>query len=76
MGVTIGDDAAKIGKNNHLLAIMRVRLLQKIGLHILTNCTQPKKGNSYKKHTESICYYCGVNLMLHTRILLIHAHKY
>ena len=37
MGVTIGYDAEKIGKNTHLLVIMRVRLSQKIGLLNLTN---------------------------------------
>ena len=30
MGVEIGGDAAKIGKNTHLLVIMRVRLPQKL----------------------------------------------
>ena len=40
MGVTNGYDAAKIGKNNHFLLIMRVRILQKIGLLDLTNRTQ------------------------------------
>ena len=29
-------DAAKIGKNNHLLVMVRVRLLQKIGIFDLT----------------------------------------
>ena len=37
MGFTIGFDAEKIGNNTHLLVIMRVRLLQKIGLHNLMN---------------------------------------
>ena len=45
MGVTIGGDAAKSGKNTHLLVIMRVRLSQKIGLLDLTNRTRFKKGN-------------------------------
>ena len=39
MGVKIGGDAAKIGKNTHLLVVMRVRLLQNIGLLDLTNRT-------------------------------------
>ena len=39
MGVTIGGDAAKSGKNTNLLVIMSVRLLQKIGLLDLTNRT-------------------------------------
>ena len=32
MGVIIGGDDAKNGKNNHLLVVMCVRLLQKIGM--------------------------------------------
>ena len=39
MGVTIGGDAEKSDKNTHLLWIMRVRILQKIGLLDLTNQT-------------------------------------
>ena len=39
MGVRIGFDAAKNGKNTHLLVAMRLRLLQKIGLLDLTNWT-------------------------------------
>ena len=54
MGVTIGGDAAKSGKNTHLLVIMRVRLLQKIGLLDLTNRTRFKKGNGYKIRTKSV----------------------
>ena len=37
MGVTIGVDAAKSGKNTHLAVMMCVRLSQKIGLLNLTN---------------------------------------
>ena len=37
MGVKIGGDAAKNDKNNHLLLVMCVRLLQKIGLLNLRN---------------------------------------
>ena len=40
MSVTIDYDAAKSGKNTHLLVIMRVMLLQKIGLLNLTNQTR------------------------------------
>ena len=54
MGVTIGDNASKNGKNTHLLVIMCVRLSQKIGLHNLTNRTQIKKGNSQKKCKKMI----------------------
>ena len=43
MEVKIGGDAGKIGKNTHLVVIMRVRLSQKIGLHNLKNRTRFKK---------------------------------
>ena len=39
MGVEIEGGAAKIGKNNNLLVIMRVRLSQKIGPLDLTKRT-------------------------------------
>ena len=39
MGVIIGVDAAKSGNNTHLLVVVRVSLLQKIGLTNLTNQT-------------------------------------
>ena len=48
MGVTLGVDAAKSGKNTHLLVIMRVGLLQKIGLLDLINRTRFKTVNVYK----------------------------
>ena len=54
MGVTIGCDAAKIGNNAHLLVIICVRLLQKIGLLDLKNWTQFKKGNGIKIRTKSV----------------------
>ena len=41
MGVTIGGDAAKSGKNTHLFVIIRVRLYQKIGLIDLNIRTIP-----------------------------------
>ena len=65
-GVTIGDDAAKNGKSIHLLVVMGVRLLQKIRLLDLTNCTRFKKGKGYKIRTKSVHDYWGVYLMLHT----------
>ena len=37
MGVTIGGDAVKSGKNTHLLVIMPAGILQKIGLTDLMN---------------------------------------
>ena len=45
MGATIMSDAGKSGKNTHLLVVMCVRLLHKIGLHNLTNRTLFKKVN-------------------------------
>ena len=43
MGVTIGIDAVKSGKNNNLLVKMCVRLSQKIGLLDLMNRNRLKK---------------------------------
>ena len=43
MGVKIGSDAGKIGKNTRLLVVMRARLSHKIGLHNLTNWNRLKK---------------------------------
>ena len=67
MGVTIGVDDAKSGKNTHLLVVMRVRLLQIIGLLDLTNQTRFKKVNGYKMRTKSVRNNWGMCLMLHTR---------
>ena len=39
IGVVIGGAAAKIGRKNHLLVIMYVRLSRKIVFHKLTNWT-------------------------------------
>ena len=58
MGVTIGCNAEKIGKNTYLLVIMRVRLSQKIGLLDLTNQNQFKKVHGYKIHTKGVHNYC------------------
>ena len=66
MGVTIGDDAAKSGKNTHLLVIMHVRLSQKIGLLDLKDRTRFKKGNGYKIRTKGVRDNWGMRLMLHT----------
>ena len=57
MGVTIWGDAAKSGKNTHLLVVMCVRLSQKIGLLDLTNRTRFKEGNGYKIRTKSVRDY-------------------
>ena len=65
MGVTIGGDAAKIGKNTNFLVIMRVRISQKIGLIDLTNHNRFKKGNGYKIRTKSVHNYWVIRLMLH-----------
>ena len=57
MGVTIGVDADKSGKNTHLLVVMRVRLFQKIGLLNLTNGDQFKKVNGYKINMKIVSNY-------------------
>ena len=58
MGVKIGVDAAKSGKNTHILVVIRVRLLQKISLLDLTNQTSFKKGNSHK-YVLKVCAITG-----------------
>ena len=55
MGVTIGGDAEIFCKNAHLLVIMRMRLLQKIGLIDLTNRTRLKK----RKRIENTYENCA-----------------
>ena len=60
-------DAAKSGNNTNLLLIMRVRLLQKIGLLDLMNRNRFKKENGYKIRTKRLRDYCGIRVMLHTR---------
>ena len=45
MGVKIGRDSAKSGNNTHLLVIICVRILQKIGLLDLMNLNRFKKEN-------------------------------
>ena len=67
MGVLIGGDTAKNGNNTNLLLIMRVRLLQKIGLLDLTKRIRFKKENGYKIRTKNLHDYCEMHLMLHTR---------
>ena len=64
MGVIFGIDAVKSGKNTHLVAVMRVRLLQKIGLLNLRNWTRFKKGNVCIICTKSVRDYWGMSLML------------
>ena len=58
MGVTIGGDDAKSGKNTHLLAIMRVRQLDE--------SESIQKVDGWKQRTESVSDYWGMRLMLHT----------
>ena len=64
MGVKIGGDAGKIGKNTHLLVMLRVRLSQKIGLLDLTNHIRFKKENDEKQRTRSVRNYWGMRLIL------------
>ena len=54
MGVKIGSNAAKRNRNTHLSAIMCVRLLQKLGVHNLTNRTQFKKITAIK-NVRKVC---------------------
>ena len=54
MGVKIGGDAGKSGKNRHLLVIIHVRLSQKIGLINLMNCTRFKEINGQGKCMKSV----------------------
>ena len=60
MGVTIGVDAAKSGKNTHFLVIINVRSLQKIGPLNLT------KRNRFKKNTarNNVCKVCTITAEL------------
>ena len=67
MEVTIGGDAAKSGKDTHLLVVMRMRLLHKIGPIHLINWTQFKKGNRYKIHKKIVHDYWGMRLMINKR---------
>ena len=76
MRVTIGGDAAKSGKNTHLLVVMRVRLSQKIGLLDLTNRTRFKKGNGYKMHTKKCAQLLSNALNTAYRVYLLLSHKY
>ena len=54
MGVKIGGDPSKNGKNTHLLVILCVTLSHKIGLNNLMNQTQIKKVNGQKQCTKLI----------------------
>ena len=54
MEATIGGDAAKIGNNTHFVVVIRVRLLQKIGLLDLTNQTQFKRETDIK-YIQKLC---------------------
>ena len=75
MGVLVGVLLQKLARTLIWL-IMRVRLLQKIGLHNLTNQTRFKNGNIYKRCTKIIHDYCGTHITILTRILLLRACKY
>ena len=57
-GVTIGGNAAKSGKNTHLLVVMCVRLPQNIGLPDLTNRTRFKKETAIK-YVRKVCGITG-----------------
>ena len=71
MGVAIEGGAGKIGKNTHLLVIMRVRLFQIIGILNLTNCIQLKKEMARNK-VPKVCtitaefYKCYIHCLITT----------
>ena len=67
MGVKIGGDAAKSGKNTHLLVVIPVVWWQNIGLLELMNRTWFKRINGYKIRTKSARDYWGMCLMLYTQ---------
>ena len=69
MGVTIGFDADKSGKNTHMLVVMRGKPSQKIGLIDLKNQTRFKKGSRYKICTKSVHNYWGMCSMINTRYI-------
>ena len=58
MGVKIGGDDSKSGRNNNLLVIMRVGLSQKIGLLKLANQNQFKKKTA-KNYVQKVCAITG-----------------
>ena len=60
MGVIIGGDSAKSGKQNHLSVVICVRILQNIGLLDLANHIRSKKVDGYKIRTKSVCDYWGM----------------
>ena len=75
MGVKIGGSATQIGKKNNFSVIMHARLLNKIGLTIWKNWTRLKK-KKLEKRMKSICHYCGINVIIHTTILLLRKQKF
>ena len=54
MGMKIGGDAAKSGKNTHLLVIIRVGLLPKNWSAQLDKSKLFQKGNVYKIRTKIV----------------------
>ena len=68
-GAKIGGDDAKSGNNTYLLVVMRVRLLQNIGVIVLMNRNQIKNLNGYKIRIKSVCNYWLMCLTLHTRYI-------
>ena len=51
---------------SYILAVVRVRLMKKIGLLDLTNQTQIYKRNGQKQRTKSVRDYCRIRIILHT----------
>ena len=67
--------SCKNDDNINLLVIICVRLLQKFGMHNLTNLTQFKKVNGSKQLMTITHNYCRIHIIIHARILLLRAQK-
>ena len=76
MWVTIGGDATKSVRNAGLLVIMRVRLLQKIGLLDLTNWTLFKKIKRLETTYKKCMRLLGNAVNATYAIYLLRAHKF
>ena len=74
MGVKIGGDTTKSGKNTHFLVIICFRLPQKIGLLNLKNHNQFKKGNNFKKYNKC-AQVLQILFIVTYAVLLLHIHK-
>ena len=74
MGVTIGGDAAKSVKNNHLLVIMRVRIGTD-GCNLSHGCNLRNSVGIMCIDTQSLLFESNIRCQRST-LLLIVSHKY